>query len=248
MCRHLAYVGAARSLHELLVAPEFSLVRQSWAPREQRFGTVNVDGFGLGWYAEGDSQPARYRRDIPIWSDESFADLARVTRSSALLAAVRSATPGTSGGVESAAPFTSAQYLFSHNGRVDGWPGDVTALADKIPTAALVNLVAHTDSALLWAMVEQALTSGLSADRALALTVRQTLDCTTGRLNFLLHDGNRIFATRCGDTLYYRKEPDGIVVVSEPFDDAAGWVEVPDGSVLVADATTVAIQPIERET
>ena len=248
MCRHLAYVGAARSLHELLVAPPFSIVRQSWAPREQRFGTINVDGFGVGWYADGDPTPARYRRDIPIWSDQSFADLARVTRSTAVLAAVRSATPGTAAGVESAAPFANGKYLFSHNGRVDGWPDHITPLADKVPTAALVNLVAHTDSALLWAVVQEALSSGLSADRAIALTVRQTADSTTGRLNLLLHDGERIFATRYGDTLYYRKEPHGVVVASEPTGDDADWVEVPDFSVLVADSSAVAIRPIEQET
>ena len=41
----------------------------------------------------------------PIWADASFADLARVTRSGAVLAAVRSATPGTRPGAAAAAPF-----------------------------------------------------------------------------------------------------------------------------------------------
>jgi glutamine amidotransferase len=247
MCRHLAYVGAARSLHELLVEPPFSLAHQSWAPREQKFGTVNVDGFGVGWYAAGDPRPARYRRDIPIWSDESFADLARVTRSTAVLAAVRSATPGTAAGVAAAAPFASGHYLFSHNGRVDGWPDHIGGLADKVSTQALVNLVAHTDSALLWAMAQEALTSGLNPERALALVVRQTAASTSGRLNLLLHDGERIFATRYGDTLYYRKGSGGVVVASEPADDVPGWVEVPEGSVIVADNSTVSITPIEGE-
>jgi len=93
MCRHLAYLGRPVPLRELLADPPHSLLRQSWAPRRQRHGTVNADGFGVGWYAEGDPIPARYRSDRPMWTDRSFADLARVVRSRAVLAAVRSATP-----------------------------------------------------------------------------------------------------------------------------------------------------------
>ncbi|MDH5279095.1 MAG: class II glutamine amidotransferase, partial [Actinomycetota bacterium] len=71
MCRHLAYVGETRTLESLLVTPEHGLVRQSWQPRRQRYGTVNADGFGVGWYAPGVAGPARYRRDTPIWGDET---------------------------------------------------------------------------------------------------------------------------------------------------------------------------------
>lgn len=53
MCRHLAFLGGEERLGALLVTPEHSLYRQSWAPRRQRHGTVNADGFGVGWYAEG---------------------------------------------------------------------------------------------------------------------------------------------------------------------------------------------------
>ncbi|MDG4865689.1 class II glutamine amidotransferase, partial [Streptomyces sp. T-3] len=92
MCRHLAFLGPPEPLDELLVRPPHGLYRQAWAPRRQQHGTVNADGFGVGWYAEGDPVPARYRRSGPMWADPSFADLARVVRSGALLAAVRDAT------------------------------------------------------------------------------------------------------------------------------------------------------------
>lgn len=244
MCRHLAYVGRPRSLHSLVIEPQWSLLRQAWEPRHQKFGVVNADGFGVGWYADGDPTPARYRRDTPIWSDSSFAEVARVTTSHAVVAAVRSATDGTAPGVEAAAPFAAGRYLFSHNGRLDGWPGSVTGLADKLPSAALLDLVARTDSALVWALVQEAMTMGLSPERALSLTVRQTVTATTGRVNLLLHDGDTIVATRAGDTLFYRQLDHGVVVASEPFDDQS-WHEVPDGSVVVADQHHVAINPIE---
>ncbi|NUU23498.1 MAG: class II glutamine amidotransferase, partial [Streptomycetaceae bacterium] len=119
MCRHLAYLGEPVSLRQIVVEPAHGLYEQSWRPRAQRHGTVNADGFGVGWYADGDPHPARYRRAIPIWADPSFADVARVTRTRALLAAVRSATPGGSQAADAAAPYTEGPRLFSHNGRLD---------------------------------------------------------------------------------------------------------------------------------
>src|SRR5215831_19245569 len=107
MCRHLAYVGPETSLRELLIDPPYGLYRQSWAPRMQRHGTVNADGFGVGWYAQSDPVPARYRRAVPIWGDQSYADLARVVHSGAILAAVRDATLAGADGEAAAAPYAS---------------------------------------------------------------------------------------------------------------------------------------------
>src|SRR5262249_39939686 len=105
MCRHLAYLGEPATIKSVLFDPPHGLARQAWAPRKQRHGTVNVDGFGVGWYADGDPLPARYRQAGPIWADESLADIARVTRTRAMLAAVRSATDGTDPGLAAAAPY-----------------------------------------------------------------------------------------------------------------------------------------------
>jgi glutamine amidotransferase len=121
MCRHVAYVGDPLRLQSALVEPPHGLVVQSWAPRRQRHGVVNADGFGLGWYADGDPVPARYRRSGPIWGDPCFADLARVITTRAFLAAVRSATTGTDAGVSAAAPYAHGRWLFSHNGVLHGW-------------------------------------------------------------------------------------------------------------------------------
>jgi len=75
MCRHLAYLGTPITLHELIAAPPHSLFRQSWAPRRQRHGVVNADGFGAGWYApDVRDTPARYRKPIPMWTDQTFAN------------------------------------------------------------------------------------------------------------------------------------------------------------------------------
>ena len=121
MCRHFAYVGQPVAIKSILFDPPHSLVEQAWAPRWQKHGTMNVDGFGVGWYAEGDPVPARYRRAGPIWSDDCLADLARVTKTKAMLCAVRSASVGTDTDAAAAAPYADGRWLFSLNGALVGW-------------------------------------------------------------------------------------------------------------------------------
>jgi gamma-glutamyl hercynylcysteine S-oxide hydrolase len=245
MCRHLAYLGPPASLRELIIDPPHGLYRQSWAPRRQRYGTVNADGFGVGWYAGGDPLPARYRRGQPIWADPSFADVARVTRTTALLAAVRCATDGTESSAAAAAPFAAGRWLFSHNGALGGWPATAASLAGRLPAEGLLELEARSDSALLWGLVLQRLRAGDDPARALAWAVT-LLDTERlrGRFNFLLTDGEIIVATAAGDTLCYRQGHGQVVVASEPSDDSPGWTWVPDGSVLVAAPGAVDVCPI----
>ncbi|QCX80549.1 Amidohydrolase EgtC [Streptomyces sp. YIM 121038] len=248
MCRHLAYVGAPEHLDALLVAPEHGLFRQSWAPRLQRHGTVNADGFGVGWYADGDPVPARYRRAGPIWGDQSFADLARVVRSGAVLAAVRDATVAGADGEAAAAPFAAETWLFSHNGAVSGWPGSLAPLAAGLPAADLLSLEARCDSALVWALVQARLRRGEPLPQALADTVVEVAEAAPGsRLNLLVTDGATIAATAWGDTLWYLAVPGrGTVAASEPYDDDPRWREVPDHTLLHASRTDVLLTPLKE--
>jgi glutamine amidotransferase len=240
MCRHLAYVGPPKSLRELLIDPPFGLYHQSWAPRRQEHGTVNADGFGAGWYADADPVPARYRRDIPIWNDASLPDLARVIRSGAVLAAVRSATAGTALGESAAAPFASGAWLFSHNGVLTDWREMAAPLS-----ARFEDFEALTDSALLWSLVLVRLNAGIAADAALAATIADVRAAGgSGRFNFLLTDGRSVVATAAGDTLWYRRADSGVTVASEPGDDDAGWVRVPDEHVLTAVPSMVDVRPL----
>ena len=250
MCRHLAYVGEPVALGEVLVAPAHSLVRQSWEPRRQRYGTVNADGFGVGWYADGDPVPGRYRRQGPVWGDESFADLARVVRSTAILAAVRDATEAGADGEAAAAPFAADGLLFSHNGAVKGWPGSLAPLAGALPATELLTLAARCDSALVWALVRHRIAEGDAPPQAVADTVLDVAASAPGsRLNLLVTDGSTIVATAWGDTLWYLTEPGRrTVVASEPYDDDPLWCEVPDRTLLTATRTDVLLTPLKEPT
>ncbi|MFD3473431.1 ergothioneine biosynthesis protein EgtC [Streptomyces sp. NPDC058695] len=248
MCRQLAYLGPAAPLGDVLVTPSHSLLRQSWEPRRQRHGTVNADGFGVGWYADGDPVPARYRRAGPIWGDQSFADLARVVRSGAVLAAVRDATLGGADGEAAAAPFASGPWLFSHNGAVKGWPRSLAPLTTAVPPVDLLSLEARCDSAFVWALLLHRLRSGDDQGQALADTVLEVAEAAPGsRLNLLLTDGETITATAWGDSLWYLTEPGrSTVVASEPYDDDPHWREVPDRTLLAASRTDVLLTPLKE--
>ncbi|HEY8983341.1 MAG TPA: ergothioneine biosynthesis protein EgtC [Streptomyces sp.] len=247
MCRHLAYVGDPLPLGRVVQDPPHSLFRQSWEPLHQRSGTVNADGFGVGWYADGDPVPARYRRTGPIWADLSFADLARVVRTSALLAAVRDATLPSADGEAAAAPFAADRWLFSHNGAVKGWPATMTPLTPALTPTDLLSLESRTDSAFVWALLLARLRKGEPLGDALSATVTEVAEAAPGsRLNLLATDGTSIAATTWGDSLWYLTHPGRhTVVASEPYDDDPAWQEVPDATLLTATRTEVLLTPLK---
>lgn len=249
MCRHLAYLGPPVTLADCLLHQPHSLLHQSWAPRDMRGGgRVNADGFGIGWLARGtDAAVARrYRRERPIWSDDSLPDLAAAVTSGAIVAAVRSATVGMPVTEAACAPFIEGSWMFSLNGFIDGWPDSVAPLAAGLPAVALMTLEAPTDSAFVWALVRERLRAGSRASRALEEVVTEVLSLAPrSRLNLLLNDGRQIAATTVSHSLSITQAQDAITVSSEPLDpDDRRWQPVPDLSVLEATATHHDIRPL----
>jgi|SRR5450631_410505 len=255
MCRHLAYLGPPVPLADLVLHPPHSLLHQSWAPTDMRGGgTVNADGFGIGWLPadSGDGVDGvvarRYRRDAPMWSDASLPDLATSICSGAVLAAVRSATVGTAVTETACAPFMEGAWMFSHNGVVERWPASVAPLADALPPAVLMTLDAPTDSAFLWALVRERLREGLSGATALAGVIGDVLALAPGsRLNLLLHDGLHITATTVGHSLWLNRGRGSVTVSSEALDPGGRrWQPVPDLSLLQASSADCSIRNLDQ--
>ena len=236
MCRHLAYLGPPVTLADLLLRPEHSLLRQSWAPCDMRQGgTINADGFGIAWYPEQEGPPVRYRRATPLWSDETLPGLADTVRCGAVLAAIRSATVGMPVTEIASQPFTEGQWLFSHNGVIAGWPGSAAELARELPVTDLMTLPAPTDSALLWALVRHRLRAGAGLRDAVADVVTAVGERAPGsRLNVLLTDGTTVVATAWWHSLSVLSTGERTVIASEPFDSDPAWTPVADRRLLVA--------------
>ncbi|MEV4798447.1 ergothioneine biosynthesis protein EgtC [Nonomuraea sp. NPDC049421] len=235
MCRHAAWLGAARPLTSLIHQPPHGLLTQSYAPRRQRHGTINADGYGMGWYDPARAEPVRYRRSVPMWTDANLTALAEIARSTCLLAAVRSATVGMPIEESATAPFADRRWLLSHNGRVGR--DAVKDLADGAESTC--------DAAWLAAAVFQCGRAGAGLGEALAdVVVRAGEKDPAARLNLLACDGASIAATVWGDTLFHHRLHDGVLVASEPLDDSPGWQALPDRVLLTVSGDDVQVQPL----
>jgi glutamine amidotransferase len=245
MCRHLAYLGPPVTLASLVLDAPHALLRQSYAPREMVVpGVINADGFGVGWYADNRPEPARYRRAQPIWTDASLASFAGVVSSACVLAAVRSATPGFPIEESGAAPFTSGRWLFSLNGYLADWPRASVELRDRLPARAAVAVESPSDAALMWALLRHRLEAGAPLVDAVAQLWRDSVDVGGGRLNLLATDGTTAVATTYGNSLHALVRADSTLLASEPLHDDPAWERVPEGSLIVATAGALAVDPL----
>src|SRR4051812_8019889 len=50
MCRHLGWLGTPVSISSLMLDPPQGLRVQSYAPRRQKHGLMNADGWGVGFF------------------------------------------------------------------------------------------------------------------------------------------------------------------------------------------------------
>ena len=250
MCRWIAYAGPETTLEALLVTPPHSLARQARAPKHQTYGTDNPDGFGVGWYdLARRPEPARHRTAKPMWEDASFASFAGVVSSNAIVAAVRSATPGFPIDEASAQPFAWGPWLFVHNGSIDDFNGPSgAALRRRVSERRAPVIEGVADSTVLFALALDRLDAGDDLVGALHAVVSAVNDICGGRMNLALTDGRTIAATAWGNSLFTLQR-DGdrgavVVVASEPYDEGPGWERLPDRSLVEAAPGHVEVKPL----
>jgi glutamine amidotransferase len=227
MCRHLGWLGADVTVSSLVLDPPHGLRVQSYAPRRQKYGLMNADGWGVGFF-DG-AVPRRWRSPAPLWGDLSFDSVAPALHSDCVVAAVRSATVGMPIEVSSTAPFTDGHWLLSHNGVVDRAVLPLRSSAESV-----------CDSAILAANIFE---RGLDA---LGDTIAEIGTADPGaRLNVLAANGSRLLATTWGDTLSILRRDDGVVLASEPYDDS-DWDDVPDRHLVEVTAERVTLTALDH--
>ena len=246
MCRLLAYLGPPVTLEALLVDPPHGLAHQAWAPERQVSGTVNADGFGVGWYdLARRPEPGVHRTTLPMWADRSFASFGGLVASTAVVAAVRGATAPAPTEQSGTPPFSRGPWLFAHNGAVTGFRDGVgAALRRRLTPEQESAILGAADSEVLFHLALAALDEGADPAAALTAVVAAVDAHAGGRLNLVLTDGTRLAATRAGDSLWLLADGTRTVVASEPYDDDPAWTEVPDRSVVTASAGTAAVAPL----
>ena len=255
MCRWLAYSGTPVLLEELLFKPKHSLIDQS-LHSTMGAETTNGDGFGIGWYGEGDT-PGTFHSVEPAWNDRNLKDLAGHVRSGLVFAHIR-ASSGSPVQLTNCHPFRHGRWLWMHNGVIRDFPRVKRELVLAVDPELYPQIQGSTDSEVFFFL---ALTLGLEDDPPLAVERAVGLIERVGQEHGVEHpiqmtvattDGSSIWAFRYsseGDsrTLFYSTRVDTLreqhpevevlqrlsdesrLVVSEPLGDLVGaWNEAPE--------------------
>lgn len=158
MCRWLVYSGSPVPLEAFLYQPEHSLIDQSL---NAKLGThtTNGDGFGVGWYGEGE-EPALYKGINPAWNDQNLRELSRHIRSGTIFAHIRAST-GTPVQYTNCHPFRHGKWLWMHNGQIEGFTAVKRELMLAVDPALFPFIRGSSDTETFFFL---ALTFGLEDD------------------------------------------------------------------------------------
>ena len=259
MCRWIAYSGSPILLDSLLYKPAHSLIDQSL---NAKLGphTTNGDGFGVGWYGEGEI-PVVYKGVDPIWNDRNMRELAPQVRSPLMFAHIRAAT-GTPVQHSNCHPFRHGKWLWMHNGQIAGFRQLKRDLVLAVDPALYPYIEGSSDTETFFFL---ALTFGLDHDPPAAVekavgfieevAARHGI-ASAMRMSVALSDGETVWAFRYASdaspppSLFFSTRVETLraqypevpvfqalsdesrLVVSEPLGQRAGaWNEVPAGCV-----------------
>ena len=152
MCRFVLYKGEPITLDLLTTRPPHSIIRQSFKAR-LREEPLNGDGFGIAWYVpEISPEPALFRSLQPAWNNVNLLHVARVSRSSVVLAHVRAATGGFAVTEPNCHPFNADRFAFMHNGSVAEFQKIKRRLRESLSDTSYLWIHGSTDSEHLFAL------------------------------------------------------------------------------------------------
>lgn len=250
MCRLLAYVGEPTRAAPLVFGGEHSLYRQSWKPKELLSGSVNADGYGVVWYADG--RPARIAEARPIWYDGDLEDTLAAIESTCVFAALRNGTPGIPVDRSGLLPLVFDRWSFVLNGFVpDFRTAHMRALRSSLPDDLYAELHGASDSETLFLLTVAELREGATMVDALSSTVRKVTARVGEResqLNMVVTDGRSVVAVRTGtvaatNSLYVAERPPfapgGAVLASEAPEADPVWRPVAAHGHVEIDASGV---------
>jgi glutamine amidotransferase len=151
MCRFVAYMGQPILLSDLIIKPKNSLINQSIKANEAE-EPLNGDGFGIGWYMPTlDPTPGLFVSVRPAWNDQNLNYLAGKIKSDCIFAHVRASTKGMVTEIN-CHPFHYGNYLFMHNGDIEGFNQIKRAMTEKLSDEYYGMIKGQTDSEHLFAM------------------------------------------------------------------------------------------------
>ncbi|WP_445630043.1 ergothioneine biosynthesis protein EgtC [Nostoc sp. DSM 114167] len=255
MCRLIGYLGNAILLDELLYKQEHSLYKQSYSPLELKSGVVCGDGVGVGWYDEV-GKPFIYRNTIPLWNEPNLEELSNYVQSSCTLGYVRLAGTGESLDISNCQPFRSGKLLFVHNGEISNFQQTLCRPIRKSLSDSTYRLIkGTTDSEHIFALLVEMWQSSPNSTllSALNATVQKLTKLasehdTSFSANVIVSDGQAVAAIRYAyrtqaPTLYWSydelKQPNQVIVASEPLSNHQNWTAFDEQSALFVEAQSL---------
>ena len=97
-------------------------------------------------------EPAIFKDIMPAWNNLNLINMARVTRSSCILAHVRAATPGLPVSQLNCHPFSHGPFSCMHNGKLGGFQKIRRELTRRLSDEAYGVITGSTDSEHLFAL------------------------------------------------------------------------------------------------
>jgi glutamine amidotransferase len=235
MCRHIAYWGPLIPPAALALDGPNSLLVQCTTAREMSWGQENMDGWGFA-STRDNAAPQCYRSGLAMTDDVEGQERLRQVQADRFIVHVRQMTPGSMRDPINSAPFSDGHdRFFTHNGYVADYCNGVREqLLAKLSPEKAAGIQGDTDSEMLFALVLDRLDAGAPVAEAMRV-IADVAELYGGRYNVLLWADATMGAARWDNSLYTR-ELDGVVISSEPLDDA-GWRVVPERTMVIVDDT-----------
>ena len=197
MCRLLGLIASRP------VELEFSLERFRQLARE------HPHGWGMGWYEGGEARV--FKQGISALAPESrLPQLSRSVRSWIILCHVRKASCGRVK-EENSHPFRFDNWIFAHNGTVDRGQ-----LRRKLRGRYAEGIEGETDSEVYFRWLLQCLEGEGGVEEGIGVAVEEARRSAKGALNFLLSDGEHLYAFRLGESLHRLRRGPGELSCSSP--------------------------------
>jgi glutamine amidotransferase len=271
MCRLYAFNATEPTKVECtLVHAQNALMSQSASDMS---GQSHSEGWGVATFSNG--APHVERQAWAAYHGEHFERTAANIFAKTVLAHIRRASVGKPS-LDNTHPFQAGAWVFAHNGTVPSFKKVKPKLLAETYREDARLIAGQTDSEHVFAFLRSRMKESQGQDmlcviRDAALFVETCcLELNPAAklgLNIILTDGNRLYGTRLGRTLYHVYR-DGIldcqicgfphvhhhpakvyracVVASEPLSDET-WMEVPDRSVwsVIPETKQLIIEPLD---
>ncbi len=234
MCRILGIVADASA--------EFRFCLRD-APRSLGvLSREHPDGWGVAVFEEEEGWEIG-KEPLSAFADPRFGEVAGESKGRVLVAHVRKRTVGPVSR-ENTHPFRRGRWVFAHNGTID----EVERLRASASAERLAEVEGTTDSEIFFAFlltrIDAARTPG-ELDEALVSALREVAASPSfGACNFLLSDGELLYAFRQGRTLFTLERAEGdaakapgarvrrtVLIASEQI-STEPWKPVEEGALL----------------